>query len=89
MVSTNLMNFTKRLTVVHHSNSSARYDDVFWLFFYQHAAAVLRSSDVGCMAIVQQVGVHGQEGGGVRRAQLSGGSNIQRGALPHWPFGLK
>ena len=67
MVSTNLMNFTKRLTVVHHSNSSARYDDVFWLFFYQHAAAaaaVLRSSDVGCMAIVQQVGVHGQEGGG-------------------------
>ena len=63
------MNFTKRLTVVHHSNSSARYDDVFWLFFYQHAAAaaaVLRSSDVGCMAIVQQVGVHGQEGGGVR-----------------------
>ena len=44
---------------------------------------------VGCMAIVQQVGVHGQEGGGVRRAQLSGGSNIQRGALPHWLFGLK
>ena len=59
---------SKRLTtVVHHSNSSS----LWWCFVAvflptcsSSSSWVLRSSDVGCMAIVQQVGVHGQEGGG-------------------------